>query len=312
MAMFVAQSFRYSFKLGKRFDVELFHAHWTIPAGLVALIASRLLRKPFVVSSYGSDLTFASREPLSRAIISVVLKRVNHFIGLSKELDTIAKELGVPAPRATIIPDGVRPELFAEVPKDRTEIRKHLQLGNGPVVLYVGRLDKMKGLQYLLEAMTLLSKAFSKRLTLLIVGDGPEKLHLKQLAESASYRTRFVGPVPHTQIPEILSIADVCVLPSMSEGLSSFLEEAMFAGRPIVATCVGGTPDIISSGVNGLLVDPADSVELSQAIRRILSNRTFAQQLGRNARKFAEENLTTETTVHSILSIYQRVANKPL
>lgn len=313
LTILMVQMLRCAVSTGKKFNVDLIHAYWILPSGLVALIAGRLLRKPLIVTSLGTDLRIAPKNPVVRALVTLVLKRVDHCIGLSSDLELRATALGLAPSRSSVIPDGVRADLFTQLSRNRSALRRKLSLGSADVILYVGRLHRTKGLEYLVEALSILSKTNSK-ITLLLVGDGPEKTRLSRLAmeKSVSRLIRFLGPVPHVEIPSLISLADICVLPSLSEGLPSFLEEAMLAGRPIVATKVGGIPDIVTNRSTGLLVKPADPSALANAILEILRDRPFAERLGRDAKKFAEANLTTEITARKISRIYKDIAGNPL
>jgi glycosyltransferase involved in cell wall biosynthesis len=313
LTILMVQMLRCAVSTGKKFNVDLIHAYWVLPSGLVALIAGRLLRKPLIVTSLGTDLRIAPKNPLVRALVTFVLKRIDHCIGLSSDLEIRALALGLDPSRSSVIPDGVRVDLFTQLSRNRSVERRKLRLGSADIILYVGRLHRAKGLEYLVEALSILSKTNSK-ITLLLAGDGPEKTRLSRLAmeKSVSRLIRFLGPVPHFEIPNLISLADVCVLPSLSEGLPTFVQEAMFAGKPIVATEVGGIPDMITNRSTGLLVKPSDPSALANAILAILRDRPFAERLGRNARRFAEANLTTEITARKISRIYEDVAGNPL
>lgn len=294
-------------RIARKFDVDIIHAHWVIPSGLVALIVGKMLAKPVIISSYGSDLRIAPRRILLRTIVSIILREVDYFVAICKDLRVNAICLGADPARTAVIPDGVRRDLFTSHPKDDpTKMRERWKLGTRDVIVYIGRLDRLKGLSHLIEAMVIMSKTLPNAI-LVIGGDGPERAFLERLAieRGVSESIRFVGPIPHDRVPSVLSLASVCVLPSLSEGLPSFLEEAFLAGRPVVATNVGGIPDLIVPGDTGLLVAPSDPSALAEAIRTITTDYDLARKLGNNAKQFAEANLTTDITAARISRLYE-------
>ena len=162
---------------------------------------------------------------------------------------TTARQLrgdGIPAGRVHVIPPGYDPALFAQAAAD-----PFLGLPR-PRVAYLGRLAPQKDVGALLEAFARLPAGAQ----LLLVGDGPDRPALHRRAQAFGSRVHFAGFVPHAQVPAILRHADLLVLPSLYEDLRSALVEAMAAGLPVVATRVGGNPDLVRDGVNGLLVAP--------------------------------------------------------
>jgi glycogen synthase len=142
-------------------------------------------------------------------------------------------------------------------------------------VLFVGRLAEQKGVRTLLAAARLVDAH------VVLVGDGPER---KRLEQRAPERVHFVGFVPHEQIPAILANGDVLVLPSRYEELGAVLVEALWAGLPVVASRVGGVPEIVRDGETGILVPPGDPRALAAALNRVLGDEALAQRLRANAR----------------------------
>lgn len=173
-------------------------------------------------------------------------------------------------------------------------------------ILFVGYLRHEKGIPFLLQAtQKLLEKGYALKMT--IVGDGPEKDMLQRLTKKMEIgkQVAFQGSVSSDEeMQAIYSTADLFVLPSISEGTPRVLLEAMAAGLPIVATKVGGIPDIIEDGENGILVPPGDAGALAKAIQKVLINESLRRNLVAKGRKFAETH-TVKTMISHILRVLE-------
>ena len=170
-----------------------------------------------------------------------------------------------------------------------------------PLVVVVSRLARLKGLEQLIEAAAIL-KARNHDARFLIVGEtAPSQRsyldELKLLAVTHRVADRVVFTGLRSDVPALLSAADVAVMPSLNEALSNVLLESMAAGAPTVATRVGGTPEALVDGQTGLLVPPGDAESLATAIARLLSDRALATRLGGAARQFIQDHLSVERMV---------------
>ena len=168
-----------------------------------------------------------------------------------------------------------------------------------PVVLCVANLRGCKGHRYLLEAMDRLQRD-GRPCTLLLAGEGQERHSLERQAAGLRIDVRFLGQC-HDVRP-LLARADVVVLPSLREGMSNAVMEAMAAGRPVVATRVGGTPELLAG--RGLIVPPADPVALAVAIGQVLSDHGLAVRLGEAARNWSCGHLSVAAMVDRHIQIY--------
>jgi len=175
-------------------------------------------------------------------------------------------------------------------------------LGGRRRVVFVGRLVRAKGVQLLVEAMARLR---TPGVDLVFVGDGPERPAVERLARRLGIddRLHITGFVPHRRVPAVLASADLLVLPSVYEELGTVLIEAMHAGLPVVATCVGGIPEAIEHGVTGLLVEPGDAAGLATAIDSVLSDPVLADRLGAGARRRAPKH-DLEDVADAIHALY--------
>ncbi len=194
----------------------------------------------------------------------------------------INKEWIVPEKDVRLIYNGVD---FSELKVDSNKKNKlRLSFGikeNEIVIGSVGRLMKVKNYPLLIKAVSLLYQK-NKKVKLLFVGNGPEKNHLNAIAEQMKLENNIIFAGQRDDVTELLSIMDIFVLPSISEGISLALLEAMAAGLPVIATSVGGNKEIIQDGINGLLVESDNEKELFKAMQLIISEKKINEQIRKN------------------------------
>ena len=167
-------------------------------------------------------------------------------------------------------------------------------------------MDGYKGVFYLLHGLKALLLEID-RARLIIVGTGPDEIPLKRLAEELGIQGRVDFRGRQENIQAILSETEIFVLPSLSEGMSNVLLEAMGCGLPIVATAVGGNRDLIRDGYNGILIPPQDSMGLGAAVLELLTDVRLAESLGRAARKTVEEHYSMERIADDYVRLYSQV-----
>lgn len=248
-----------------RVDVVL--GSWAYPDGFAAVIAARLLRVPCVVKLHGSDINLIARLAGPRRLLAWALPRATRVVAVSRTLADEATALGVPRERIAIVMNGVDAELFH--PRDRAAARAELALPAAPVALYVGNLKEEKGVLDLAAAWAQVARALPAA-TLVIVGGGPAAATLAATVAPFGDRVRLVGAQPLSKIPTWLAACDLLVLPSHAEGTPNVVLEALASGRRVVATTVGGIPDLITRSELGELVPPHAPDELAAALVRAL------------------------------------------
>jgi glycosyltransferase involved in cell wall biosynthesis len=213
--------------------------------------------------------------------------------------------LGAPAARQTIIPFGVDAGRFAVTDvATRNELR--LQ-DRGPIVGTVCRLvEPKKGVSVLLRAMAALQKdGNDPHCQLLIVGDGPARASLEALSRQLGLSERTVFAGTRRDIPRILPLLDLFVLPSLYEGFGIAILEAMAAGKPVVATAVGGIPEFVVPGDTGLLVEPGKAAALAEAIGSLMRDPAKARRMGMRGRERVLAGFQMSTVVRRHEQVYE-------
>ena len=238
-----------------RGKIDVVLGSWAYPDGFAAIIAAELLGVPAVVKLHGSDINQIAKLPGPRRMLSWALPRAAHVVAVSRALAEQVCELGVARDRVTVVINGVDSALF--YPRDRAAARQELGLpGHAKIALYVGNLKPEKGVAELARAWPTVARHLADA-ELVVVGGGPLADDVKS---HAGERCRLVGPQPLDRVPLWMAACDVLVLPSHSEGTPNVVLEALASGRRVVASAVGGTPDLITNPRLGTLV-PAKSVE---------------------------------------------------
>jgi glycosyltransferase involved in cell wall biosynthesis len=273
-------------------------------ANLSARLVRRLSKRVRVVCSYHDEIVSEGR--LVRIIDRLTFRWSDGVVCCSDAVRrSVSACLGAPAARQTIIPFGIDVGRFAA--SDRAT-REELGLRvDGPIVGTVCRLvEPKKGLSVLLQSVALLKgRSGDSECQLLIVGEGPARASLEALSEELGLanRVRFAGA--RRDIPRILPLLDVFVLPSFYEGFGIAILEAMAAGKPVVATTVGGVPEFVAAGETGLLVEPGNPAAIAEAIACLLGDREQARQMGLRGRTRVAQQFQMTTVVRQHEQIYQ-------
>jgi len=205
---------------------------------------------------------------------------ISKIICVSEEIGSDLKSIGAAKDKIRIITSGICLDEFKNV--DKNKIMELRDKYTSPIIISVGVLRINKGLNYLISAFKEVLNKFNSA-TLLIIGDGPEKSNLKRQSENIS-NIHFLGRQEHNEVVAYLYASGVFVLASIStyndrEGTSTVVMEAMAAGLPVIITKVGGNPYLVKDGVNGFLVGPGNSLELAEAITKLLNNREISQKM---------------------------------
>ncbi|MCC6055998.1 MAG: glycosyltransferase family 4 protein [Desulfurococcaceae archaeon] len=264
------------------------------PYAMYSIVISWLLRIPLIVHFKYDQTTQPTISPLQRgilnAMINFALRRADMVIATTPTLKKIAIYRGVSEKKIFVSPNYVDEDVFSPN-VDGKWVRELLQVAQDEkLIIYMGRLSPEKGLDTLLDAISIVFNRYPRlKFKLLIIGSGPKKDRLikKCKEQSLCEKVLFMNPVPHSKVPSFLSACDIAILPSYSEGNPKFLLEAMMMGKPIIATNVIGIREAVTNGKEALLIDPGNPEMLASAIITLLENQELALVLGAHAREKA-------------------------
>ena len=288
-------------RLRGRFDVVL--GTFLHPDACAASSLARLLGIPHVIKAHGTDIDVVARWRSVRPSVRAALGSASWSLGVSRAMVSALVELGAPPERAVLLANGVDRALFH--PRDRAAARAELGLpAEGRLLVFVGLLAPQKGVRELLAAWSELRAAGGPPLHLAIVGGGAlrDEVAAAAATHSDARRGRLFAPgaLPLDRVARYLGAADVFTLPSHREGTPNVVLEALASGRPVVATHVGGIPDVITEGVTGLLVPPRSAPDLARALRAALDRSWDVDALTASAPPSWEESAAR---LHRLLAL---------
>lgn len=258
---------------------------WAYPDGAAARRLARWLGIPYVLKVHGSDLNVQAEHYLRRRQIRAALRDAAAVVAVSRALGDKAVAIGAGPGQVRVIYNGVNSDLFTS--GDRYQARRDLGIDDqGPLVLFVGNLKASKGCLDLLEAFpAVLAQRADARLV--FVGDGPSRARIAARAAElgCADQVRCVGAIAHAHLAPWFRAASLLCLPSHNEGVPNVILEAMACGIPVVATHVGGIPEVVTD-FSGNLVPVHDQVALSRALVDTLGRDWDGTQIIQHARTF--------------------------
>ena len=280
-------------------DVALVHTH-EFGANTWGTMAARLAGRPVVATVHGQSYY---PDSLRRRLAYRVVSRAAVMVAVSEDVRRfVVESTGVSPRRVRVVHNGIGMPLPVSADA-QARVRAELGiLAGDQVVTAVGNLYPVKGHRYLLDAVPRIL-ALCPSTVFLLAGRGDCEAELREQARRLGIdaRVRFLGL--RTDVPALLAIADVFVQPSLSEGLSIAILEAMAAARPVVCTRVGGNPELVAHEETGLLVAPADAAALAAAVIRVLADDRQARRLGLNGL----ERVTTRFSIESMVRAYETI-----
>lgn len=295
-------------------DFDLIEGHFVLPDGFAAAFWGRRWGKSSVVHVHGTDVhTIPNLSPLLRRLTVWALRHADAIRAVSGDLAEQARQLvesgnqgngkTMKGNKTWVVPNGV--DLAKFYPIGRQEARRLVGLEeNRRYLLYVGRLVPVKGLDLLMDAAALLMRRHDD-VGLVLVGDGVEREALERRATALNVKDRvhFVSAQLHERIALWMNAGDVFCLPSHKEGLPTVLLEALACGTPVVATAVGGIPEIVADGQVGRLVRSRDPQELAACLSEALEIQWDREQL----RNYVAERFSFEVVTKKLMEMYGSV-----
>jgi len=283
----------------KKERIDIVHTH----ASLSGRIAGRMAGCRVILTRHGLDI---KNKGLIKRLIAYIIARIftDKIIAISRAVKINLIETGVPADMIKIIHNGIDLSRFDLI---EPTLRLELGLSNDTTIIgVVARIVGEKGYEYILKAMPKVLELHPSAL-LVIVGDGPLKAQMQELAGKLGIyeNTIFLGY--RRDVEKLVADFDLFVLPSINEGLGLSLLEAMALGKPVIATEVGGIPEVIKNGKNGLLIPPGDEKALAMAILKILSSKDFSRKLGQVAKETVYEKFSAISMAQKTVELYDDI-----
>ena len=291
----------------RRNRVALVHSYM-FAMGLHGSMAALLCGVPAVFGVRGQGYEVATRR---RRVICRTLARLGcHFTAVTSDIaGSLAAECGVPACQITCIPNGVDAAVYLPT-RDRAAVRTSLGLAASlTTVGTVARLEQVKGVATLIDSIPLLEHALGP-VQVVIAGDGSKRAELGRLAACRRGNSKVVFLGTRDDIPQVLAALDLFVLPSLSEGMSNALLQAMAAQLPCVATAVGGNPEVIEHGRTGWLVPPGDVVSLADAVSYLLKSPELRRGIAESARSEVEKRYDIRLMVARNEELYSALISR--
>jgi glycosyltransferase involved in cell wall biosynthesis len=296
-------------RVHRRWPFDVIHAHMVAPDGWAAARVGRALGVPAVATAHRADvLDLPDRSPAMRAVVADAVASLDAIVAVSRKMADAAERLAAPRRPIEVVPNGADTEIF--FPRPAAEARERLGLPRDELIVsYVGKLVPRKGVDTLIEAMGLLARRDARVPLLVAAGIGEMRQSMEDRATQLgiSSRVRFLGKIPHGDVPIAIAAGNVFVLPSLSEGLPTVVCEAMACGRPVVATAVDGTPEIVRDGETGFLVPPRDPERLADALARVLDDPRLAARMSARADEIARVRYTWDANAADMERIYGEI-----
>jgi glycosyltransferase involved in cell wall biosynthesis len=296
----------------RRGKFQVVHAH-DLWANVLGAFAAWLARTPVIISSrrYLEDLH--EWDSPWRSAMNRIVYRLSTLVVVNARAirDVLVKKEGVPAEKVSVVYNGVDVNRFAYAPRDRDKVLPDVGREAKVVAVLGNMYSPMKGHAFLVEAARHVCRK-QRDVVFLLIGDGKERPKLEQQVREAGLERQILFLGRREDIPELLACCDLSVLPSEAEGLPNSVLEAMAAGLPVVATCVGGVPEVIRDGMDGLLVPPRDPGALAEAILRALYDPDLAKKLAAVGQQRVRTRFSFDRLVTTLEQLYRDGETLPL
>ncbi len=296
----------------KEFKPDVIHAHAATAAGVVGIMLKNKYSLPLVCSLHGSDInTYPYYGGLSMQLTKKVLGEADLLISVSSALKDAANSIAKTKNEIRVVYNASDDTIFFHRRDQRSRIRQEFGISEmDKALLFVGSVSRDKGVPELMDAFMRVHSD-NPGLHLFIVGKGTDIATLSNVVASCRSQDtiHLIGEVPHDDIADFMSAADIFVLPSHSEGMPCVVLEAMACGLPVVATRVGGIPEAVEDGKSGILVPVKDTDSLTKAINFMDQNEYLAQQMGVRGRKIAKSKFSWGNNARKTIDIYKEAAD---
>ncbi len=302
LLVYAKKAYSFAKKLTEKKEYDLSHSFFTVPCGFISCLLKYKKKIPYIVSLRGADVPgYSERFSLIYAplkpIIKHIWKKSDFTIANSQGLKELALK-SAPKKDIGVIYNGIKIDEFVPA------IQKPDDVFN---ILSVCRLTERKGINYLIDSMPEILKNYPKA-KLLLAGEGDQMENLKKQTRQLDLKEKveFLGRVDHEKIADIFKKAHVFVLPSLNEGMSNTMLEALSSGLPIIATDTGGTKELVVEGENGFIIQMKSAQDIAKKVTKIIENPELQKTLGRQSRQKAE-SMSWKKVAGEYLNLYKKI-----
>ena len=279
----------------------------SIPVGIVIGLLYKINKIPYIVFSYAKDVLFLQQMPFMKTLLGITFTNSAKVIVISEFTRKLIMDLKTKKSNTSKINPCVDSNFFK--PMNVSNLKEQYGLSDKKIILTVARLDEMKGNDMVLRSMPEVLKK-TPNLMYLIAGNGQNKNQLEKLTSELNLddHVRFVGYISDEELPIYYNLCDVFIMPSRNvkrdpEGFGIVYVEASACEKPVIGSRMGGIPDAVIDGVTGILVDPLNTKDISNAIIELLSNEKKAEEMGKAGRARAVEQLNWDTAAQKLRNV---------
>ncbi|MCK5427293.1 MAG: glycosyltransferase family 4 protein, partial [Thermodesulfovibrionia bacterium] len=296
------------YRLFRKEDFDIVHTH-TAKAGALGRLAARFAGVPKIVHTSHGHNFYGYFGPVRSKLVVMVERFISYFTDKINALTELEKQdlafykVAQPA-KIVVINSGLELERYRKININAGEKRSELRVGQDTILVgMISRLETVKGPEYFIEAARLITEKFPE-VRFIVAGDGSLRskleFHCKKL--HISDKLIFIGW--REDIPEILSVLDILVVPSLNEAVGRILIEAGACGKPVVATRVGGIPEVVKDNQTGILVPPGDAHGLARAVISLLEDEKKRQRMGETAKNWVDDKFSASRMVKGFSDLY--------
>lgn len=304
------------FQVAASEQLDLLHVHYAIPHAVSAYLAREMLKPirhlPVVTTLHGTDITLVGRDPSFLPITRFGIERSDAVTAISRYLREATHKAFCPDCEIEVIYNFIDADYYRRDPNE--DVRRSLAPNGERIILHVSTFRPVKRISDCIEIVARIKKLEAEAgslsgVKLVMCGDGPERADAEALAVRLGVAdlVRFVGKQPQSRIRDYLSVADLLLLPSQSESFGLTALEAMACEVPVIATRVGGIPELVEDEECGYLFEIGEVDSMAAASLRVLRDDALRERLGRRGREIAVSRFTTELIIPQYEELYDRV-----
>ncbi len=296
------------YRLFRKEDFDIVHTH-TAKAGALGRLAARFAGVPKIVHTSHGHNFYGYFGPVRSKLVVMVERFISYFTDKINALTELEKQdlasykVAQPA-KIVVINSGLELDRYRKININAGEKRSELRVGQDTILVgMISRLETVKGPEYFIEAARLIAEKFPE-VRFIVAGDGSLRSKLEFQCKKLHISDKLIFIGWREDIPEILSVLDILVMPSLNEAVGRILIEAGACGKPVVATRVGGIPEVVKDNQTGILVPPGDAHGLARAVISLLEDEKKRQRMGETAKNWVDDKFSASRMVKGFSDLY--------